>query len=111
MHEKGGVFFAQLWHQGRNTHSTLTGFAPLSSSAVPLEGSVRWSGVPPLPFETPKAMTLDDITETQEEFVAAAKAALLAGCDGIEIHAGNGYIFDQFLQSNSKPALECGVHG
>jgi len=58
--------------------------------------------LPPLLFETPKAMTTEDISATQEDFVRAARNAISAGCDGIEIHAGNGYLFDQFQHSNGK---------
>jgi len=90
VHERGGFFFAQLWHQGRNTHSFLTGQQPESSYAVGLSGSLTCATIPPLPFETPKAMTKEEISATQRDFVHAAINAVSAGCDGIEIHAGNG---------------------
>ncbi|KAK4689046.1 hypothetical protein P7C73_g1067, partial [Tremellales sp. Uapishka_1] len=92
VHAKGAIFFTQLWHQGRNTHSTFIGQTPDSSSAVALEGNMQWSGVAPAPFEVPRAMTQEDIISTEEDFVKAAVAARKAGCDGIEIHAGNGNI-------------------
>ena len=92
VHEQGGFFFAQLWHQGRNTHSRLTGQLPESSSAIGLRGCLTCPGMPALPFETPKAMTSEDISATQADFVQAALKAVEAGCDGIEIHAGNGYV-------------------
>jgi 2,4-dienoyl-CoA reductase-like NADH-dependent reductase (Old Yellow Enzyme family) len=63
--------------------------------------------LPPLLFETPKAMTSEDISATQDDFVQAAINAISAGCDGIEIHAGNGYLFDQFHHSNGKLRLRC----
>jgi N-ethylmaleimide reductase len=49
-----------------------------------------WSTCPQVPFETPKAMSPDDIVATQDDFVKAARNAMSAGCDGVEIHAGNG---------------------
>nr|XP_031860299.1 uncharacterized protein CI109_004183 [Kwoniella shandongensis]KAA5527371.1 hypothetical protein CI109_004183 [Kwoniella shandongensis] len=100
VHAKGSVFFAQLWHQGRNTHSSVIGQQPESASAVPMDGSVMWSGVEPLPFEAPKAMSKEDIAATQRDFVNAARNAREIGFDGVEIHAGNGYLFDQFHHSN-----------
>ena len=61
-----------------------------------------WAGVDPRPFEVPHAMTMEEIQQTQEDFVQAARNCIAAGFDGIEIHAGNGYLFDQFHHSNSK---------
>lgn len=84
------MFFTQLWHQGRNTHSIASGQQPESSSAVGMSGNLMWSGHPSVPFETPKAMSKAEIEATQEDFVNAAKRAIEAGCDGVEIHAGNG---------------------
>jgi 2,4-dienoyl-CoA reductase-like NADH-dependent reductase (Old Yellow Enzyme family) len=66
--------------------------------------------LPPLLFETPKAMTSEDISATQDDFVQAAVNAISAGCDGIEIHAGNGYLFDQFHHSNGKLRLRRSHH-
>lgn len=105
VHAKEGVFFAQLWHQGRNTHSMAIGQQPISSSAVAIDGSVYWNTLPSLPYEVPKAMTKEEILETQDEFAAAASRARAAGFDGVELHAGNGYLFDQFLHDNSESSL------
>jgi len=94
VHAKGAVFFAQLWHQGRNTHSLAIGQQPESASDVPIDGSLYWSGMPVVPFEPPRAMSLRDIEETQSDFVRAAMAARQAGCDGVELHGGNGWVID-----------------
>jgi 2,4-dienoyl-CoA reductase-like NADH-dependent reductase (Old Yellow Enzyme family) len=102
VHAKGAIFFAQLWHQGRNTHSAAIAQQPESASDVPIDGSLFWSGMPTLPFEAPRPMTVSDIRTTQDDFVKAAIAARQAGCDGVELHAGNGYLFDQFLHDNSE---------
>ncbi|KAF8170389.1 hypothetical protein BJ912DRAFT_997481 [Pholiota molesta] len=101
VHEKGGIFLMQLWHQGRKTHSIVTGMQTLSASAVPITDSqYRWGGVHTLDWEVPKAMTQEDINAVKIEYVDAAKSAREAGFDGIEVHGANGYLPDQFLHSN-----------
>lgn len=101
VHAKEGLFFAQLWHQGRNTHSIASGQQPISSSAIAMNGATHWNTLPSLSYEVPKAMTKEEIEETKEEFAAAAIRARAAGFDGVEFHGGNGYLFDQFLHDNS----------
>ncbi|WWC62257.1 uncharacterized protein I303_104853 [Kwoniella dejecticola CBS 10117] len=101
VHAKGGYMFNQLWHQGRTTHSGLIGGqTPESSSDVPIDGMFQWNGLSARPYEVPRAMSKKDILDTQADFVQAAKNAMLVGFDGIEVHGGNGYLFDQFLHSN-----------
>ncbi|ORY82931.1 hypothetical protein BCR35DRAFT_303582 [Leucosporidium creatinivorum] len=102
IHAKGGKVFAQLWHQGRNSHSTVSGVQPVSSSDVPITDSPHaWAGLPTEPFEVPHALTVEEIAATQDDFARCALAAVTeAGFDGVEIHAANGYIFDQFHHSN-----------
>jgi len=105
VHDKGGIFFAQLWHQGRNTHSSIIGQRPESSSAIGMNGSLLWSTCIPQPFETPKAMSSAEISATQDDFVRAARNALEAGCDGVEIHAGNGFVAssrEMFIEVDQK---------
>ncbi|KAI5476535.1 hypothetical protein MNV49_007545 [Pseudohyphozyma bogoriensis] len=101
IHAKGGKAFCQLWHQGRNSHSIVSGSQPVSSSAVPITDSPHsWAGLPTMPFEVPHALTIEEIQSVQEDFVKAAKLALASGFDGVEIHAANGYLFDQFHHTN-----------
>ncbi|KAM0746552.1 FMN-linked oxidoreductase [Meredithblackwellia eburnea MCA 4105] len=101
VHAKGGLMFVQLWHQGRNSHSSVSGSQPVSSSAVPITDSPHaWRGLPTEPFEVPHALTVEEIQETQQDFVKAALMAREAGFDGVEIHAANGYLFDQFHHDN-----------
>lgn len=109
IHSKGGVAFCQrtftkalrsrldlltplstVWHQGRNAHSTVSGLQPVSSSAVPITDSPhQWAGIPTEPFEVPRALSIEDIASTQEDFVKSAiTATTTAGFDGVEIHAG-----------------------
>ncbi|MFC6268089.1 alkene reductase [Frigoriflavimonas asaccharolytica] len=104
VHEKGGKIFAQLWHVGRISHPDFhNGNLPLAPSAVnPDSQSYTYNGFKDT--VAPKAMTLEDIKRTTEDFVKAAENAIKAGFDGIEIHAANGYLFHQFfaLTSNKR---------
>ncbi|GAA6032721.1 hypothetical protein JCM8097_000759 [Rhodosporidiobolus ruineniae] len=101
VHAKGGLIFQQLWHQGRNAHSSASGLQPVSSSAVPITDSMHMRpGLPVEPFEVPHPLTVEEIAATQEDFVKGALRSREAGFDGIEIHAANGYLFDQFQHDN-----------
>ena len=96
VHENGGKIFAQLWHTGRVSHSIyLNGNKPLAPSAVGLTGRVKRTDN--LQYEEPKEMTPSDIQTVINDFAKAAKYAKEAGFDGVEIHAANGYLLDQFL--------------
>jgi len=108
VHAKGGLIFAQLWHVGRVTHSdNIGGAQPLSASAIKAEG-VRvfidnGSEAPGfVEVSTPRAMTQQDIDAVVAEFRQAARNALEAGFDGIELHGANGYLINQFLDSGSN---------
>jgi N-ethylmaleimide reductase len=105
VHAKGGKMFLQLWHQGRQAHSS---FHPstnrtVSASNIPMGGSKAKTidGQDTEP-EVPHALTLEEIETTIQDYVAAAKRADEAGFDGVEIHSANGYLVDQFLQSCSN---------
>ncbi|GAA6001855.1 hypothetical protein JCM10207_002352 [Rhodosporidiobolus poonsookiae] len=101
VHAKGGLIFCQLWHQGRNAHSSASGIQPVSSSNIPITDAPHsWRGLATEPFEVPHALTVEEIASTQEDFVKAAVNARKAGFDGVEIHAANGYLFDQFQHDN-----------
>ncbi|BDD57217.1 hypothetical protein MPDQ_004143 [Monascus purpureus] len=99
VHAKGGFIFCQLWHVGRaTTPGFLGGKTPLSASSIPITGKAldgtEYADHPP------KAMSTEEIKETVEEFASAAKRAVEAGFDGVEIHGANGYLLDQFLHDN-----------
>jgi hypothetical protein len=88
VHDKKGLFFFQLWHQGRNAHSSASGIHPVSSSANPITDAPHsWRGLQTQPFEVPHALTIEEIAQTQDDFVKAALKARKAGADGVEIHA------------------------
>jgi N-ethylmaleimide reductase len=96
VHRNGGKIFAQIWHTGRVSHPIyLNGEKPLAPSAVPLKGRVPRTA--DLQYETPRAMTSEEIKKIISDFTHAAANAKKAGFDGVEIHAANGYLLDQFL--------------
>ena len=102
VHEAGGRIFSQLWHMGRLVHPSLPGRGqPLSSSATTMAGLARtYDGKQP--YAQAKAMTHDDIRSTISDYAVAAGNAMAAGFDGVEIHAANGYLIDQFLRDNAN---------
>ncbi|MCX7896560.1 MAG: alkene reductase [Rhodocyclaceae bacterium] len=98
VHAKGGRIFLQLWHCGRISHPDLiAGAQPVSSSAVkPQTKVITWQG--PKDAVTPHALSREEIATIVADYAQAAKNALAAGFDGVEIHAANGYLIDQFLR-------------
>jgi N-ethylmaleimide reductase len=109
VHKKGGKIFLQIWHSGRVSTSKVNGLQPVGPSAkFANDTSVYiFDGAPNgdatfVPVEEPRAMTHKEIIETIHDFRIAAKNAIEAGFDGVEIHGANGYLVDQFLRSNSN---------
>ncbi|EPE36706.1 FMN-linked oxidoreductase [Glarea lozoyensis ATCC 20868] len=99
VHSKGGFIYCQLWHVGRATVPGLLGGEDcVSSSDVPLKGNALDGSL--YAATPPRALTVEEIGEVVEEFAAAAKRAMEAGFDGVEIHGANGYLLDQFLHDN-----------
>ncbi|GAB3423191.1 alkene reductase [Flindersiella endophytica] len=102
VHAMGGRIFAQLWHVGRISHPrTLDGAVPLAPSAVRPAGLVHIAGGK-AEYVTPRAMTTQQIGETIEGFARAARNAIDAGFDGVELHGANGYLIHQFLADNTN---------
>lgn len=94
VHEEGGKIVAQLWHVGRLTHSELTGgFPPQAPSVIKAEGLVHRLRKP---YETPEEMSIQDIHQVIEQYALAARNAVKAGFDGVEVHGAHGYLIDQF---------------
>lgn len=102
VHNKGGKIFAQLWHTGRLSHPDLhNGELPLAPSALnPFAKAYTSAGF--VDTVVPKAMTIEEIQETITEFKHAAANAVKANFDGIELHAANGYLFQQFFNGYSN---------
>ncbi|WP_321877583.1 alkene reductase [Paraburkholderia bannensis] len=108
VHAEGGKIFLQLWHVGRVSHPIFQpdGGLPVAPTAMPVPGKTfivdsdgkgAWADVP-----VPQALTLDGIAQIVQDFRVAARHAMQAGMDGVEIHAGNGYLIDQFINSASN---------
>ena len=104
VHAKGGFIFLQIWHTGRISHSSLQpdGALPVAPSAVAAPGEHMDAGFQPVPFETPRPLTLEEIPGIVEMFRNATLNARAAGFDGVEIHGANGYLLDQFLQDGTN---------
>lgn len=111
VHAKGGKIFLQLWHVGRVTHSSFhpNRSLPVAPSPVAIDGLVLTSSGQHVPYEQPKELTLDEIQHIVTDYQNAAKNALAAGFDGVEIHAANGWLLEQFLQSKSN--LRTDIYG
>lgn len=103
VHAEGGRIFTQLWHVGRQSHPELQpdGITPVAPSAVAAIGKCRTPGGM-RDYETPRALEIDEIAATVEDYRRAARNALVAGFDGVELHAANGYLIDQFLQDGAN---------
>ncbi len=107
VHAKGCIIFLQLWHVGRVSHSSFQpgGALPVAPSAVPIaaEGmKTMTADGKVVPYETPRALETGEIPGIVEAFRQAARNALAAGFDGVEVHGANGYLLEQFLQSRSN---------
>jgi N-ethylmaleimide reductase len=104
VHGKGGVIFLQLWHVGRISHSSHhpDGSAPVSASAVRPAGEALAAGFRRAAYDAPRALGLEEIPRLVEQYSDAAGLALEAGFDGVELHAANGYLIDQFLQDGTN---------
>ncbi|MFB9328833.1 alkene reductase [Paenibacillus aurantiacus] len=97
VHAEGGTIVAQLWHVGRLTHPDLIGgHAPQAPSAIQAEGLVHRLRKP---FAMPSAMTADEIREAVRDYKLAARYAIEAGFDGVEIHGAHGYLIDQYAST------------
>ncbi len=103
VHQQGGHIFLQLWHVGRMSHPSLQpgGALPVAPSAIKPQGfAYTEDGYQPLPM--PRALETAEIPAIVEQYRAAAANAIAAGFDGVEIHAANGYLLEQFLRDSSN---------
>lgn len=103
VHAKGGKIILQLWHVGRISHPSLLpdNALPVAPSAIkPAGQAFTYQGLQD--FVTPRALTLEEIPGVIEEYAHATRNALAAGFDGVEIHAANGYLLDQFLRDSTN---------
>ena len=103
VHAKGGKIVLQLWHVGRISHPSLLPNAalPVAPSAIkPAGQAFTYQGL--VDFVEPRALDASELPAIVQEYVHATKCALSAGFDGVEIHAANGYLLDQFLRDGSN---------
>jgi 2,4-dienoyl-CoA reductase-like NADH-dependent reductase (Old Yellow Enzyme family) len=102
VHEAGGRILAQLWHMGRTVHpSFLGGAQPVSASGTTAPGHAHtYKGRQP--YGAGRTLRLDEIPRLLEDFRTGARNAIAAGFDGVQIHAANGYLIDEFLRDSSN---------
>ena len=103
VHAKGGKIVIQLWHVGRVSHTSLQpgGIAPVAPSAIAAK-SQTFDGKGFVPTSEPRALDIKEIPQLIDTYRKAALNAIEAGFDGVEIHAANGYLIDQFLRDGSN---------
>lgn len=114
VHAKGGLIFAQLWHVGRVSHTSLqeNGAAPVAPSAIlapgvkvfldlKAEGPGKGAGEM-VQHSMPRELTVPQIKDIIQDFAKAAKNAIEAGFDGVELHGANGYLIEQFIDSQTN---------
>ncbi len=104
VHQAGGKIIVQFMHTGRISHilNMPEGSRVLAPSAVKAAGQMWTDAQQMQDFPVPQAMTAEDLISTKAEFVAAAKNAMEAGFDGVELHGANGYLLEQFLSPVSN---------
>ena len=104
VHKGGSRIFLQLWHTGRASHSDFQqGELPVAPSAIKHEGAkVIVPGGEEKEHETPRALATEEVKAVVQDYRKAAENAKEAGFDGVEIHAANGYLLDEFLQSKTN---------
>ena len=98
VHDAGGRIVAQLWHQGRLARPDVNKLQPVSSSVT----RAPYHKPDENPYGEARALTLDEIAATIDDYGKAARAAIRAGFDGVQIHGANGYLIDQFLRDNTN---------
>lgn len=104
VHANGGRIFAQIMHCGRVSHpdNMPEGAEVVAPSAIAVAGEMWTDNGGNQAYPVPREMTLEDIAQARQEIVTAAKNAIEAGFDGVEIHGANGYLIDQFLQPDAN---------
>ncbi|QNQ09012.1 alkene reductase [Sphingomonas alpina] len=101
VHAAGGQIVAQLWHMGRQVHSSVIGGQAVSSSATVTPGQVHtYDGKQD--HEAARPLDIDEIPRLLNDYELATRNALAAGFDGVQIHGANGYLIDQFLRDNAN---------
>jgi len=101
VHQAGGRIFAQLWHMGRLVHPSVHGVQPISASATTAPGKAHtYDGRQP--YAEARPLVIEEIPRLIGDYVTAARNAIDAGFDGVQLHGANGYLIDQFLRDGSN---------
>jgi N-ethylmaleimide reductase len=108
VHAAGGRIFAQLWHMGRVVHPSLHGVHPVSASATTAPGKAHTYDGRQAYVEA-RPLALEEIPRLISDYVTAGRNAVEAGFDGVQLHAANGYLIDQFLRDGSNK--RCDAYG
>ncbi len=101
VHAAGGRIFVQLWHMGRTVHPSLHGVRPVSASATTAPGKAHTYDGRQLYVEA-RPLAIEELPRLIGDYVTAARNAIEAGFDGVQLHAANGYLIDQFLRDGSN---------
>jgi 2,4-dienoyl-CoA reductase-like NADH-dependent reductase (Old Yellow Enzyme family) len=105
VHTAGGRIFAQLWHMGRLVHPSVHGIHPVSASATTGPGKAHtYEGRQP--YVEARPLEIAEIPRLVADYAAAARNAIKAGFDGVQLHAANGYLIDQFLRDGSNKRVD-----
>ena len=104
VHAAGGRVFLQLWHMGRVSHPSYQagGELPVAPSALAPQSGQALTGTGTQPYVTPRALEREELPGIVEQYADAARLAMSAGFDGVEIHNANGYLLDQFLRDGTN---------
>ena len=104
VHAKGGLIVVQLWHTGRISHSSMHagGALPVAPSAIAARGQHMTAQGKPVSFVVPRALSLEEIPTIVAQYTQAIKNAREAGFDGVELHAANGYLINQFMEDGTN---------
>ncbi|KAL9670815.1 hypothetical protein QQ045_008373 [Rhodiola kirilowii] len=100
VHAKGGIFFCQIWHAGRvsNRGFQPNGQDPISSSDKSLTPQIQSNGIDVAQFSPPRKLSTEEVPQVVNDFRLAARNAIEAGFDGVEIHGAHGFLIDQFMK-------------
>ena len=104
VHESGGTVFCQLWHVGRASHPAFQpgGKDPVAPSAVAADAEVHLPDGSKVPYPVPRALDADELPGIVATYRTAAERAKAAGFDGVQLHAANGYLIDEFLRDGAN---------
>lgn len=107
VHQHDGTIYAQLWHTGRVGHSLVrNGALPVAPSALGIQGQQHFTMEGMKDYETPRALTIEEIQHIIQDYRQAAINAMEAGFDGVELHAAFGYLPNQFLAESSNQRVD-----